>query len=769
MPAMIDTNLRVTRRRRRSARSCNECRRRKVKCDRQVPCSRCLTTRKHCVYNNEVLSGVSSGNTIPTSYTVHIAGPQVTPQSTVEPALAPSRDDSRAEADGVDTISIPRYTHQNMTPGANALPKDISSVSRRHDDHINELETRLRTLEHLLSRNRSSLDVDRTSNSGPSTIRESEYASNSVLHGTKTTLNKSRLFGRTHWTNDVYEVHILTSQRSRAQFKRINDYMKIETPEPSDNERIKSLKSEIHMLLQKCKLLAKGIKTFRPTRCLSLSEPALPTKVFADAMAHLYMSRFESAFRILHIPSFWAEYDNYWRHPATAPDVTKYKVHLVISIGCSLCQEPYGSDQVYSAACQWVYASQAWLSAPMEKDRIGISGLQVQCLLILARQCLSVSGDLIWVSMGTLLRTAMQMGLHRDPSHLANMSVLDTEIRRRLWATIMEMNVQASLDAGMQPIVSLQDFDTKPPSNINDTDIDDRTEEIFPRPHATSTDTSLQIFLSECLQPRFDILHIMNGVNSEMTQEEAITLTSEIIKSCNHCRDLIRHGPGNEGKVFRHNFADLLIRRFLLSLHRPWASRAHVSPLFYYSRKISYDSASTLLSPPKDENFTRLLLRGSGMFKNRIIHVSLALASELLIEIQEKGSNPVAQPPWDYRAILVAAVQEAQWQSAQRMKFGETNVRLHMKLSVVLSQAESLLPGQSLQERMIESAKDSLEISYATIQAHLGLPQSPVYSGGTMNLEGNQMTFSPLLDIDDILQATEFALDGGHGSSSSIF
>ena len=60
----------------------------------------------------------------------------------------------------------------------------------------------------------------------------------------------------------------------------------------------------------------------------------------------------------------------------------------------------------------------------MEKDRLSISGLQVQCLLILACQTLSVGRGLIWIAMGTLVRTAMQMGLHRDPKYFTKMTML---------------------------------------------------------------------------------------------------------------------------------------------------------------------------------------------------------------------------------------------------------------------------------------------------------------------------------------------------------
>jgi hypothetical protein len=99
-------------------------------------------------------------------------------------------------------------------------------------------------------------------------------------------------------------------------------------------------------------------------------------------------------------------------------------MQLVVAISSSLYREARDAEQVRSAARQWVYAAEDWLSGPIEKDRLSIDGLQVQCLLMLARQTLAVGGDLIWIAMGTLVRTAIQLGLHRDPKHFTKMSVL---------------------------------------------------------------------------------------------------------------------------------------------------------------------------------------------------------------------------------------------------------------------------------------------------------------------------------------------------------
>lgn len=144
----------------------------------------------------------------------------------------------------------------------------------------------------------------------------------------------------------------------------------------------------------------------------------------ADQMVHLYITRFESVFRILHVPSFWNEYERYWSDPLGAETVVKLKIQLVAAIGIVIHRDPTDNPDTYSMARQWLYAAQDWLCGPVKKNRISIDSLQVQCLLILARQALAVGGDIVWISMGTVVRMAMQMGLHRDPKHFKKMGIL---------------------------------------------------------------------------------------------------------------------------------------------------------------------------------------------------------------------------------------------------------------------------------------------------------------------------------------------------------
>jgi hypothetical protein len=195
----------------------------------------------------------------------------------------------------------------------------------------------------------------------------------------------------------------------------------------------------------------------------------------SDTQANLYFALFESTHRILHIPTFWADYRRYWDYPGSVTTSLRLTILLVLAIGSSLFDYPNPEAAIRNAELvhHWIYAAETWLAGPLEKDRVDLAGLQVYCLTLVARQIFSIGGDTAWMSTGSLIHRAMQIGLHRDPQNLAGkpMSVLQAEVRRRLWGTVLELVVQASLDARMPPRISFDEFDTQLPSNVDDVEI----------------------------------------------------------------------------------------------------------------------------------------------------------------------------------------------------------------------------------------------------------------------------------------------------------
>lgn len=324
------------------------------------------------------------------------------------------------------------------------------------------------------------------------------------------------------------------------------------------------------------------------------------------------------------------------------------------------------------------------------------------------------------------------------------------------------MNVQASLDSGVPLGISYDDFDTESPGNIDDKDIDENTRVLSQRSYEVVTETSLQRLLLKYLRVRMEVIRRVNGFGPEFSQGEIQSITSQLNNACRECESIMQVGNGDEVKIFKRNMADLLLRRFLLTLHRPLASAAHIDhPELYFSRKVCLDSATALLSPPPNADFSHLSLLGGGIFKNRIIHASLALSSELLIDLDENG--PV-QRRSNYGRMLTDAVRESLRQTAGRIRLGETNVHLHMKLAVVLCRAECTESGLYRQQQMMKAAKESLEMSHTTIQGHL----EALITGQHQNVEPfvpqefdqQDLDFSIGQDLDALFGTVDFSVNG---------
>jgi hypothetical protein len=200
--------------------------------------------------------------------------------------------------------------------------------------------------------------------------------------------------------------------------------------------------SEGYKALTQAKVLGRQIKAMRVPQIMNLEFGSqVPPKQLADQLVEAYLRTYESIHRVLHIPSFRLEYARYWQNPKAARQAFVIQLQLCMAIGAVLQDDQFS---LRSLAVRWVYEGRLWLLQPSEKSRMNLSGLQVCCLVHLARDVCGVGSDLVWASAGTMMRMALYIGLHRDPVHLPKMSLLVAETRRRLWATILEMLVQSS-------------------------------------------------------------------------------------------------------------------------------------------------------------------------------------------------------------------------------------------------------------------------------------------------------------------------------------
>ena len=88
-------------------------------------------------------------------------------------------------------------------------------------------------------------------------------------------------------------------------------------------------------LTEKCKVLARTIKAIPYSQWLANPNfrEAVPSREMADQLVNLYFNSSESIYRILHLPSFWQEYEQHWQQPNATNPIFILKLLLVMSIG----------------------------------------------------------------------------------------------------------------------------------------------------------------------------------------------------------------------------------------------------------------------------------------------------------------------------------------------------------------------------------------------------------------------------------------------------
>jgi Fungal Zn(2)-Cys(6) binuclear cluster domain len=202
---LVEVPGRTARKRHRPALSCVQCRRRKVKCDRKLPCSQCSQyNNAACAYDDpEVVAarGKSDNQILHDSSTTlgsdqgyghrNQRQPIVfnTPLTTGLPNLH-----SRSPTTSVPWSSAPLAEHAQSEH--NESERSIAVGTPHPDASIQELRDRVQKLEAIISS---------SSNYGPQPENDSHLSSTNIpkLRGN---IEKTRFFGMNHWMNTYDEV-----------------------------------------------------------------------------------------------------------------------------------------------------------------------------------------------------------------------------------------------------------------------------------------------------------------------------------------------------------------------------------------------------------------------------------------------------------------------------------------------------------------------------------------------------------------------------------
>ncbi|KAF3071175.1 hypothetical protein GL218_00223 [Daldinia childiae] len=713
------------RRRRRPPISCVLCRRRKIRCNRESPCSNCVRSKNaSCIYENHFLQ----------------------PQQATE---------LHSSISPIAEVAVPSLTSKSSPRAASTTTASTAATYQSSQD-IEFLKNKIKQLEERLSQSNetsqspiqtpgSNIEAISSRIGGTFYVHHEDPLAGQPQNISRSVTHKSRMFGQSHWITGM---------------ALVRDILNLIEPHVHEDT------CKILTLMVKSKSLARTIKSQRTPRWPSLLKTDLPSKDIADELVDRYLQTTETIYRIIHIPSFKKDYEAHWTSQAEPNTAFLVQLKLVLAIGATTYDDKF---TLRSSAMQWVYEAQTWISEPGFKHRLNLQFLQNNILLLIAREFVDVGPDLVWISAGTLVRIAVYMGLHKDPTRLPKVSTFTAEMRRRLWNTILEISLQLSLISGGPPFISVDMFNTEPPGNFDDEQL--ALEDPPPKPESYFTQTSIAIILRKIFPARLSIVKFLNNHGSSGTFKETLQLDAELrasYKAVLRTLQGYKSTTGSQPSKFAMDVVSLLMNRYCLSLHIPFFAPAMDEAAYAFSRKVVVETSLKIwrgifpspLTPvsqsypdtvlPSQHYLARLVVCASGFFRISPLQASVLIASELMGQLREEETFG----PGLVRQDLLSIVSEAKTWAWKCIEAGETSIKGYFLASLHAAQIEGLMQGlekEELSRFVVKEGEEAEEKCFPLLEEMLSRINPEGSTGAPEQTTPSQMVEDWDLTMSDAL------------------
>lgn len=304
-----------------------------------------------------------------------------------------------------------------------------------------------------------------------------------------------------------------------------------------------------------------------------------------------YLSTVERIYRILHIPSFRQEVEDFWTNKQRPR--WDWLAQFLMVIGIGYLTSPGANNK---QAKRLLKAAEVCLLQMSFVLNPTIPTINALCMMVVAKHLGAMSCheyDSCGPLMGIVIRHAMALGLHCDPVFsVDDMPIYEIEMRRRLWTTIVQLELQQSITSGTQPLLKNDDFNTLPPSNLNDDDIHSRGESFLSSTPGQLTDSSFQVLLASSFSLTFEIVSAANSLSGHLSYDRVTYLDfriRELLTETSNLRGTLTSSDLSSETIWRAlqiSTLEITFRRILLILHLRYARRPRANieyPKSYWS------------------------------------------------------------------------------------------------------------------------------------------------------------------------------------------
>lgn len=296
----------------------------------------------------------------------------------------------------------------------------------------------------------------------------------------------------------------------------------------------------------------------------------VPPRETSDRLWAIYVAHFESYYRILHIPSFEREYGRFWSSRDVQDGPLHFLAQLLGICAIACCFTDRDRKQHEDQVRTWIEAVRIWLLRLDPRTQMSLGVLQAQLLTLVAGDLHWIKIDRSWISSGILVRNAISAGLHREPRDFIRISPFHADLRRQLWYSILEYDLQASFAKGRMPSVREDEFDCQLPDSPYDL---------------------VRAILTRSLVTRSKICQEVNRINLTLDYEGVLGLDAKL-------RSLLQDTPAVDGKpndLWKGTLLRIATQRATIALHAPFVARCLYDPKWSYSRARCLETATSIL------------------------------------------------------------------------------------------------------------------------------------------------------------------------------
>ncbi|KAH7166084.1 hypothetical protein EDB81DRAFT_641041 [Dactylonectria macrodidyma] len=334
----------------------------------------------------------------------------------------------------------------------------------------------------------------------------------------------------------------------------------------------------------------------------------LPDRKVSDRLITRYFASMSPSQHIVHRPTFTRAYAKFWQDPSDVSLHWIAQLFMMLSLGVFFntfinFSEVEGDSPLQPLDRVRHYKSCAgWALAWGKYTQPTIATLPAFLLYVESNFLFNRAAQMnCYVLSGVCVRLMLKMGLHRDPSKLANISPFEGEMRRRMWNMAIQIELLVSFHMGLPSLLQGFETDTAVPRNLQDDDFDEETTDLPPgRPPTDYTTMTYPIHKTNILRVFGQIAQQAHALTPP-SYADVLKLDNLLNETWRSVPSLMHVRPLDECVG---DLPNLLIQRFGLAsifnksrcvLHRRYLAEAVPKREHDYSRKQCLEGALSLL------------------------------------------------------------------------------------------------------------------------------------------------------------------------------